>query len=174
MLLPENIKNITKSTFGNKMTNKHICYTNKKRIEINKTMMEQEYRIKRRALILPKLKYDKNSQMVYLYKDIPIIARVNEKKYEIYNNETFVIQKTTKDTIIIKEEDEEGAIIREIEIPVKEFQRIFYVAYCITTHRSQGSTFRHEYSIHEFDLFDHRLKYVALSRSSCINNINIV
>ena len=136
--------------------------------------MEQEYRIKRRALILPKLKYDKNSQMVYLYKDIPIIARVNEKKYEICNNETFVIQKTTKDTIIIKEEDEEGAIIREIEIPVKEFQRIFYVAYCITTHRSQGSTFKREYSIHEFDLFDHRLKYVALSRSSCINNINIV
>ena len=36
MLVPENIKNITKSTFGNKMTNKHICYTNKKRIEINK------------------------------------------------------------------------------------------------------------------------------------------
>ena len=86
--------------------------------------MEQEYRIKRRALILPKLKYDKNSQMVYLYKDIPIIARVNEKKYEIYNNETFVIQKTTKDTIIIKE-DEEGAIIREIEIPVKNFNEHF-------------------------------------------------
>ena len=51
---------------------------------------------------------------------------------------------------------------------------MFYVAYCITVHKSQGSTFRHEYTIHEFEKFDNRLKYVALSRSSNIKNINIL
>jgi len=175
MLLPENIKNITKSTFGNKTTDLNICFTNKKRIEINKQIMQANEKAKKRSgLTLPKLKYDKNSQTTILYKGTPIIARINEKKYDICNNETFIIKKIGKDSIIIEGEDDDETISRNIEIPIKYFQRLFYVAYCITTHRSQGSTFTNAYTIHEFDLFDNRLKYVALSRSTSINNINIV
>ena len=62
----------------------------------------------------------------------------------------------------------------KLEIPIDKFQKFFYVAYCITTHKSQGSTFNHGYTIHEYDKFDSRLKYVALSRSTDIKNINIV
>ena len=48
MLLPENINNITKNTFTNHFTNQHISFTNAKRIEINKRMMDQVVRQKRK------------------------------------------------------------------------------------------------------------------------------
>ena len=60
------------------------------------------------------------------------------------------------------------------EIPTDEFQTIFHTAYCITTHKSQGSTFDHPYTIHEWEKFDERLKYVALSRSANLNHINVI
>ena len=41
MLLPENINNIKRKDFNNKMTERHISFTNKKRMEINKLMMDQ-------------------------------------------------------------------------------------------------------------------------------------
>ena len=48
MLLPENINNITKNTFTNHFTNQHISFTNAKRIEINKIMMGQVVRQKKK------------------------------------------------------------------------------------------------------------------------------
>ena len=55
-----------------------------------------------------------------------------------------------------------------------EFTKIFNIAYCITVHKSQGATFDEAYTIHEFNQFDERLKYVALSRATDINLINII
>ena len=170
MLLPENINNITKNTFTNHFTNQHISFTNAKRIEINKRMMDQVVRQKRKMpLRLNKLDYDKNSQNVELLSGMPIIARINAKDFDICNNELFTITKINKEFIFIQDESD-----KQIEIPIDKFQKFFYVAYCITTHKSQGSTFNHGYTIHEYDKFDSRLKYVALSRSTDIKNINIV
>ena len=63
---------------------------------------------------------------------------------------------------------------REQEVPIPEFTKMFNVAYCITVHKSQGQTIDEPYTIHEFEQFDQRLKYVALSRSTDINLINII
>ena len=170
MLLPENINNITKNTFTNHFTNQHISFTNAKRIEINKRMMDQVVRQKKKMpLRLNKLDYDQNSQNVELLAGMPIIARINAKYFDICNNELFTITKINKEFIFIQDESD-----KQIEIPIDKFQKFFYVAYCITTHKSQGSTFKHDYTIHEYDKFDNRLKYVALSRSTDIKNINIV
>ena len=170
MLLPENINNITKNTFGNHFTERHISFTNAKRIEINKRMMDQVVRQKKKMpLRLNKLDYDQNSQNVELLAGMPIIARINAKDFDICNNELFTITKINKEFIFIQDESD-----KQIEIPIDKFQKFFYVAYCITTHKSQGSTFNHGYTIHEYDKFDSRLKYVALSRSTDIKNINIV
>ena len=62
----------------------------------------------------------------------------------------------------------------DIEITKDEFAKLFYPAYCITTHKSQGQTFNEAYTIYEWDRFDKRLKYVALSRSTNKNHINII
>ena len=62
---------------------------------------------------------------------------------------------------------------KTITINQDDFQHLFYIAYCITTCRSQGSSFNTPYKIHEWEKMDERLKYVALSRSSDIKLINI-
>jgi len=99
---------------------------------------------------------------------MPIIARVNHKTYEIANNETYTIT-DIKDNIIVVENDDQI-----IEININEFQRLFYLSFAVTTYKSQGSTFNHPYTIHEWNKFDNRMKYVALSRTSKKEYINII
>ena len=57
------------------------------------------------------------------------------------------------------------------------FTKSFYMGFCVTTHKSQGSTFNFQYTIHEWSnnkLFNKRAKYVALSRATKKEFINIV
>ena len=105
---------------------------------------------------------------------MPIIARINAKDYDIYNNETFTIKKIDFDSQIIFITDDVQIDRPPLEIPFKEFQRLFYVAFCITVCRSQGSTYNHDYTLHEFERYDNRMEYVALSRATDIKHINIV
>jgi ATP-dependent exoDNAse (exonuclease V) alpha subunit len=101
---------------------------------------------------------------------MPIISRRNNRDLGIYNNETFTIKEIRRndDVIIIFDED------KEQPIPIVEFTKMFNVAYCMTCHRVQGSTFDEPYTIYEWEKFDERLRYVALSRSTDINLINII
>jgi len=171
MLLPNNIKNVKKSQFKNQFTKLHICFTNKKRIEINKLMMDQVIQKKKvKPLELKALDYDQNSQDVKLCAGMPVISRKNSKDLNIYNNETYTIKEIRhKEKIVIVVDDG-----KEQEVKFEEFSKMFNVAFCITTHRSQGMTIDEPYTIHEFEKFDNRLKYVALSRSTNINHINII
>ena len=174
MLLPENINKIKKREFGNKMTDMHISFTNKKRIEINKLMMDKiiKENPNEKVLELKKLSYDDNSQDVTLLKGMPIIARRNCKEFNIANNECFTIKEINFEDKLIIIEDEQGE--GEIKIEFKNFQQYFYVAYCITCHKSQGQTYDHEYTIHEWGKFDETLKYVSLSRATDKELINII
>ena len=54
-----------------------------------------------------------------------------------------------------------------------QFQRFFYVAYARTVCKSQGCTFHHSYTVHEWERYTDRLKYVSLSRASQKELINI-
>jgi hypothetical protein len=173
MLMPENINNLTQADFNKKYTERHICFTNAKRIATNHFMMEQAVKYAKRTgkkpLPFSKLEYDPNSQDVELVSGMPIIARKNSKEHNIANNETFTISQIRhKDKIIIIEQ--EG---NTMKIQFDDFQRMFYLAYCITVHKSQGCSFDHAYTIHEFFRFDERLKYVALSRATKKEYINI-
>ena len=94
-----------------------------------------------------------------------------QKKYKskgFVNNDQFVIGVISEEFIMLQEND------RTLEIKTEDFQRNFRVAYCITTHSSQGATIDTPYTIHEFDMMDKRLRYVALSRSTDKNNINVL
>jgi ATP-dependent exoDNAse (exonuclease V) alpha subunit len=81
-----------------------------------------------------------------------------------------ILKKHKSKTIIIKDDFSDD----KVTIGFNQFQHMFYLAYCITTHKSQGMTISQSYAIHEFERFDERMKYVALSRSTDISNINIV
>ena len=63
---------------------------------------------------------------------------------------------------------------KQLQIEVKNFQQLFYVAYCITIHSSQGETFDEKYAIRDWDKLSKHLRYVALTRSSNISYINVV
>ena len=172
---PDNIANLTKSEFANSFTERHLSYTNKTRIAVNKKLMDRKVVLKKgkKSLELDKLWYDKNSQDVRLLAGTPIIARITKDDMGIYNNECFTIKEIqhSKGNVLIVDEVGEYK-----DIPMLMFQRLFYVAYCITIHKSQGATFDHPYTIHEWDHpdFDNRLKYVALSRTTKLEHIDII
>jgi ATP-dependent exoDNAse (exonuclease V) alpha subunit len=112
-----------------------------------------------------------NSQDVQLFKNInmPIMAYKTNNKMDIVNNERFII-----DTIIDGVIYYSNSIKKHMEIKVDDFQNYFYVAYASTIHKSQACTFDFPYTIHEWEKLDTRLKYVALSRATNKNKINII
>ena len=181
MLNPSNICNIKSQDFKqslNKLYMTNLCHTNKKRKEINNIMMEKYIKMQidkakesKKKIPIP-IKVlaraeDETSQDVKLLRGMPIIAKRTIEKYDIMNNETFDIIDINEDTFKIIVNDS------PIEIELKEFSKLFNIAFCMTIHKSQGQTFNHDYAIHEWNKLDHRLKYVALSRSTKIDNIYI-
>ena len=106
----------------------------------------------------------------------------NNKKYKIINNQQYGLFKIDGGVLHIREKDaqEEAKKTKkaykgnEIKLPLNQFQRLFYPAYCITTHKMQGETLNTPYTIHDFDMMDQKLKYVALTRATCKKIINII
>jgi ATP-dependent exoDNAse (exonuclease V) alpha subunit len=99
---------------------------------------------------------------------MPIIAIKNLKDTYV-NGEKFTISYIDNDKIKAISEITNNEII----IESSKFQRNFYVAYCITSHKAQGSTFTKPYTIHEWDRLNKRCKYVSLTRSNTWDNCNI-
>jgi len=160
----DNIMNVEKQNFPNNHSIKNVSYLHDTRIKINDMWMKKQakkFHHKGDVLRLDKNPFDPHSQDVILCRNTPIICKINNQNLNIINNET---------PIICKINNEE----KELEIDIKDFQSIFYVAYCITIHSSQGETFNESYTIHDWEKLDKRLRYVALTRSSNLSYINIV
>ena len=165
----ENIMNIDTTVFKSEFTHRHLAFTNKRRIEVNDNCMNLRAKATHKKVhILKANKHDPQSQDVKLCDKVPIICKVNDKEMELVNNEQFIIKKIENDLIYIEN------IERKMTIPLNKFQKLFYPAYCITIHRSQGATFNFPYTIHEFNRLNKKLRYVALTRSSNMNFINII
>ena len=165
----ENIMNIDKSVFESVYTERHLSFTNKRRIEVNDNCMNiRAKKYHKKITFLAANKHDPDSQDVKLMPLVPVICKANDKEMELINNEQFTISKIDDNFIYMKN------LERSIKIPISKFQKLFYVAYCITTHKSQGSSFNFPYTIHEWDRFDKHLRYVALTRSTDIKYINII
>ena len=168
-----NIPNVKPSDFTetNEYKNDiHICYTNKKRIEINFIKMKEMYnKYYRKGLKLDGLTYDDRSQAVILNKGVPIISKVNNEDIGIFNNQRFKIVKIGTFTITFEDDFK-----KLLKVNITDFQKYFLVGYATTTHSAQGMSIGEPYTIHEWDRMDQRLKYVSLSRSRDISYINIM
>jgi ATP-dependent exoDNAse (exonuclease V) alpha subunit len=174
---PANIGNIKTCELGNKITKRHICFTNKKRKELNEHMMQleaktKETRNKATIIELEALDYDDNSQKVKVYAGLPVIARVNSKDFDLCNNDTMTVSKVRLKSKLIKITREDSS---KFDVMFDMFQKLFHPAYAITSHKAQGSTYDHPYTIWEWNhaRFDNRAKYVVLSRSKKYEHINI-
>lgn len=162
------VNKVNVNDFSSKLQEKSICYHNNKRREINHGLMK--IKAKGKCLKLPKLPDKKESQDILIYKGLPIIAYRTNLTYDIANAEEFIIKSYDKNEKSIKIWCEGMA---DKDIQFSDFQKIFYPGYCITVHKSQGSTFNYPYSIIEWDEMDERLKYVALSRATKLQDISI-
>jgi len=95
---------------------------------------------------------------------------VNNSKLDIINNERYTITKVdTNDKELTIKNDR-----NEIVINADQFQKLFRIGYAFTTHSSQGLSIDKPYTIYEFNRMSQKLKYVALSRSTKHEYINIL
>jgi 5-methylcytosine-specific restriction enzyme A len=196
----DNINNLTPDDFQSdlKIDNEiNICWTNNTRKQINKKYMDAAYKKAKTSnyITLKKLEYDDNSQDVILVNKTPLIAKVNNGNLKLINNERYIIKKVDKNTkeIVVEnsrevpKKDKDGneikdkdgnivmdKIIKTLKIKADEFQKLFRIGYAFTTHSAQGMSIDKPYTIHEFNRMDKKLKYVALSRATKYENINII
>jgi ATP-dependent exoDNAse (exonuclease V) alpha subunit len=172
MIQFDNIPNLTQDNFNDKDTDVNICWTNAKRKEINDKYMNAAWKkAKTKNYIkLEKLPYDENSQDVTLVNKTPLIGKVNNSKLGIINNERYTITKVDINARHITIKNDRN----EIVIHAENFQKLFRIGYAFTTHSSQGMSIDKPYTIHEFNRMSKKLKYVALSRSTKHEYINIM
>jgi ATP-dependent exoDNAse (exonuclease V) alpha subunit len=163
---------VTPDDFSNKESDVNICWTNAKRKEINEQYMKVAYKkAKTKNYIkLDKLQYDDNSQDVTLVNKIPVIAKVNNSKLSIINNERYTITKIDINERRVTMKNDRN----EVTVHAESFQKLFRIGYAFTTHSSQGMSIDKPYTIHEFNRMSKKLKYVALSRSTKHEYINIM
>jgi 5-methylcytosine-specific restriction enzyme A len=196
----DNINNLKPDDFKSdlKIDNDiNICWTNNTRKKINSKYMDAAYKKAKTSnyITLKKLEYDDNSQDVILVNKTPLIAKVNNGNLKLINNERYIIKKVDKNTkeIVVENsrevpkkdkngneiKDKDGnivmdKIIKTLKIKADEFQKLFRIGYAFTTHSAQGMSIDKPYTIHEFNRMDKKLKYVALSRATKYENINII
>ena len=183
---------IEKSKFGNSSScNVNLVFTNRKRREIidlkmkevvkaheeiNKLIELENIRKKKnknlgkKGLSISKRLFDEQSQDVILFDGMPIVARktFTNGAIKISNNQTFNITNIKKGIITISDNTS------TIEIKQDDFQKYFLVAFSMTIHKSQGSSFNFPYAIHEWEKLDEKLKFVALTRTTDPSFINII
>jgi DNA replication protein DnaC len=145
----------------------NICYTNRKRQEINKKWCDIECRGKKN--------YDIKDTDHRNFVGMPIIAKYNTKAgYK--NGQRYTISSINSEFVTIQRT---RPITNEIETYTLShaiYARDFDPFYCITTHKSQGLTFSEPYSIHEWD-YDNLpdgFLYTALTRGTKMANINLI
>jgi len=155
---------------------RNICFFNETRVRVNKALMEA--RKPDDALFMPCVAGDDDSQDTYVFKGLPILARLNMDDGDtMANNEMFVV-----DDI---EEDAKGAprdvitcksTIRDnvFECETAKFMRTFVPAYCTTTHKAQGDTIDENFTIWDWKAMDKRLRYTAMSRAKSAAQVTIV
>jgi hypothetical protein len=152
------------------LTDLNIAYTHATRKRVNELCMEKFNHGKPYMQAFPS-RINKKTQLTQVYEGLPIVAHRNLKKEKIYNSEMFVVSKIDmRDKTFSFFNDEE-----EMTMLIEKFSSMFYPAYCITCHVSQGATFNKPYTIWDwnFERMDETARYVALSRATKKENIQI-
>ena len=150
-------------------TDRNLCYTHKKRKEVVDYF--QDKIVNPIVLIPPETdrKKDEHNETFKFTYGTPVIARISNADLDICKNELYYIV-GIGDSISLWEPDRKKKVI----IPRDDIMRMVLSGYCLTIHKSQSETYRDKYTIHEWDKLSNvidnnfqRLRYTALSRSSC-------
>ena len=170
---------INLKAFGDsEKVDRYLCYTNRKRKEVNDKLMKKHKKVKKFLELELNLDYeeDKNepsSQDMILNIGMPIICRENCKNLELVNNEEYKVVGFDKRKQLITINNENFP-----DYTYDDFQKYFLPAYCITIHKSQGQTYDKPYKICEVNKImkcseSRSLLYVSLTRARSKELINI-
>ncbi len=112
------------------------------------------------------------TQNVKLIPNMPLIAHKNSKSLKIINTDRFKLVSINNDKFVVKS----LSTGEETTVKTSLFHKLFYLAYCITVHSSQGETFDEKFTIYDWNhpFFSTKAKYVALSRGKTVSQIQIV
>ena len=162
----ENADKVNKYEFKpTQKTYLNIAYTHKTRRRVNKECMERYVKEKGCDTVFLKADaFNPKTQDVSLAVGMPILAHKTNKKLKFMNSEVFRIQSVDDENIVL----EEGITLR-----TKDFHKFFYVGFCMTIHASQGETFKEPYTIYDWYHLCDKARYVALSRGTKLENIQI-
>jgi hypothetical protein len=180
--LAKNVENVKISDYPvTQETYLNIAYKHETRIRVNKIclmqFLEEEVDADDVRLFIPKDPKNPKTQDVTLTLGVPVVCHTtrNNKKEKtkcngFLNSERFEVQQIEKDMITLVGEGD-----REVQIKSSEFHKYFYLGFCITVHTSQGETFKEKYTIYDWNFFHfcEKAKYVAVSRATSIDNIQI-
>ena len=161
-------------TYEKKECRKSLAWTNSTRKAINLKWMNKEAKENKHIIV----------DNIKVFKGLPIIAnktisiaqyseskegekKQKDMKQDVKNNEEFEVVDYTEKYIKIKN--------NRLSFQIKyDSMKHFDLAYCITVHKAQGSTFNFEFSIYEYSRFDKKLLYTAISRSTQKSFINFM
>jgi hypothetical protein len=157
-------QSINFAAYGSKECRRSIAWTNRTRKTINAEWMLKEAKIRPHVLI--------NKFKVFV--GLPVIANEthtfknpDKEKFDVKNNEEFEVVAVDNQHVRVRNSR------MEFSMEHKDF-KYFDLAYCITVHKSQGSTFDFEYTIYEYTRFDKKLLYTAMSRATQKSNIHFI
>ena len=108
-----------------------------------------------------------------IFKNMKLISTKNCKKVDVINSDRYTISNIDNANKIVTVVDDSNPN-KTLDLPYKEFSYIFVPAYALTVHKCQGQTISTKYTIHQWERFTNKMKYVALSRATNINCINII
>ncbi len=148
---------------------RNICFTNKKRKEINKMVNKYYTRDREHMFIAFDGVENPYNQDTYIYEGLELMSMKTENKLQLTKNETYTITHFNEECITILNNDED-----ECCIPHHLFHTNFMLCYCITTHRSQGLTLKGRVNIHEYNKikFNVKMCYTAMSRATNLDNLH--
>ena len=148
--------------------NKWLCYTNNKRIELNKMVSDRVSNNKGQKVTF---KYQGKTETYSISPKMPLVCTQTDHLTFI-NGDYWEVQDINYDTVTIKC----TSIKREIqEIKIKQFQNWFTLAYAMTITKFQGSTIYEPYGVSELNhpCMNKNSVYVALSRATKYTDIHI-
>jgi hypothetical protein len=112
----------------------------------------------------------KKCQNIDLYDNLPLMSVVTKENLKLYNCDRWNVQSwDAKKVTLVNEADNENTL----EVATADLADWFRPAYCTTAHKQQGNTIRVPYTIYQWDKMCDRMRYVALSRGTTIDHVNI-
>ena len=181
----QNVEKVKPQKFGQRECPKSVAYTNSVRRKVNDSWMKHRVQDGREYIEVPAVVgMGKETQNQYVYEGMPVVAISTNTKLNIANGEEFKVVSWTKKAVVVGCVLEDGSIDEDlnIEVPMDVYPRLLQPGFCISIHRSQGSTYDVPYTIYQFDRLQEmckrgldigkRLLYVAMSRATDPKLIN--